>query len=94
MPTPNTPPSVPRWFQWYMYLVGIGGNSFFYIQAIEIFTSQSAHDVSLAAFSIALWAVSSWFVYGVVLRNPVLIIANIVGIIGAAFVVTGKLLYG
>jgi MtN3 and saliva related transmembrane protein len=87
-------PRLPRWFQWYMYVVAIGGNLIFYIQAYEIFTTQSARDVSLAAFSVALWAVTSWFVYGLVLRNPVLIIANIVAIIGAALVVAGKLLYG
>lgn len=87
-------PRPPRWFQWYMYLVGIGGNLFFYIQAWEIFTRRSAGDVSLVAFSVALWAVTSWFVYGLFLRNPVLIIANIVGMLGAASVVTGKLMYG
>lgn len=87
-------PRPPRWFQWYMYLVGIGGNLFFYIQAWEIFTRRSAGDVSLIAFSVALWAVTSWFVYGLFLRNPVLIIANIVGMLGAASVVTGKLMYG
>ncbi|MCG3184397.1 MAG: hypothetical protein ICCCNLDF_02517 [Planctomycetes bacterium] len=87
-------PRPPRWFQWYMYLVGIGGNLFFYIQSWEIFTRRSAGDVSLVAFSVALWAVTSWFVYGLFLRNPVLIIANIVGMLGAASVVTGKLMYG
>lgn len=87
-------PRPPRWFQWYMYLVGIGGNMFFYIQSWEIFTRRSAGDVSLVAFSVALWAVTSWFVYGLFLRNPVLIIANIVGMLGAASVVTGKLMYG
>jgi len=85
---------LPRWFQWYMYVVGIGGNLFFYIQAFEIYATRSARDVSLAAFSVALWAVCSWFAYGVALRNRVLIIANIVAILGAASVVVGKLLYG
>lgn len=90
----DTPAKPPRWFQWYMYLVGVGGNLFFYIQSFEIFTTRSAGDVSLVAFSVALWAVASWFVYGLFLRNPVLIIANIVGMLGAASVVAGKLMYG
>jgi uncharacterized protein with PQ loop repeat len=90
----DTPPKPPRWFQWYMYLVGVGGNLFFYIQSFEIFTTHSARDVSLVAFSVAFWAVASWFVYGLVLRNFVLIIANIVGMLGAASVVAGKLIYG
>jgi MtN3 and saliva related transmembrane protein len=85
---------MPRWFQWYMYLVGIGGNLFFYIQAWEIFQRKSASDVSLTAFGVALWAVSSWLAYGLVLRNPVLIIANIVAIIGAGSVIAGRLMYG
>jgi uncharacterized protein with PQ loop repeat len=77
-----------------MYVVGIGGNSFFYLQSFEIFRTRSAADVSLLAFVVAFWAVASWFAYGLVLRNPVLITANIVGMLGAASVVAGKLLYG
>lgn len=87
-------PAWRRWFEVYMYVVGIGGNLFFYIQAWRIFSTQSARDVSMTAFVVALWAVASWFMYGVVLRNWILIIANIVGTIGAASVVTGCLLYG
>lgn len=83
-----------RLFQPYMLVVGIGGNGFFYVQAYEIFRTQSAKDVSLFAFVVALWAVSSWLVYGVLLRNKVLIWANVVAVIGALLVVAGKLLYG
>jgi uncharacterized protein with PQ loop repeat len=87
-------PRVPRWFQVYMYVVGIGGNLFFYIQAGEIYATQSAKDVSIAAFSVALFAVASWLACGLVLRNWVLIAANIVAVIGAALVVAGCLIYG
>lgn len=87
------PPRVPRWFELYMYVVGTGGNFFFYIQAWQIYATQSARDVSIAAFSVALWAVASWLAYGIALRNKVLIAANIVGTIGAALVVTGCLMY-
>lgn len=77
-----------------MFVVGIGGNLFFYVQAIEIFRKQSANDVSLIAFTVAFWAVASWFGYGLVLKNWVLISANIVAMIGAALVIAGKLIYG
>ncbi|MBX3474574.1 MAG: hypothetical protein KF754_09340 [Planctomycetes bacterium] len=90
-PEPMTGPR--RWFERYMLVVGVGGNVFFYIQAWQVFSTQSARDVSLTAFAVALWAVMSWFAYGVVLKNKVLIAANIVGTIGAALVVTGCLLY-
>lgn len=92
--TPELPKPLPRWFQRYMYVVGIGGNLFFYIQAWEIYTRRSANDVSLSAFIVAFWAVASWFAYGVALRNWVLISANIVAMLGSGLVVVGKLLYG
>jgi len=78
----------------YMFVVGIGGNLFFYVQAFEIYKKQSAHDVSLLASVVAFWAVSSWCGYGLVLKNWVLISANIVAMIGAALVILGKLVYG
>ena len=92
--TPVPPAKLPRWFQRYMYVVGIAANLFFYIQAYEIFTTRSARDVSLSAFCVAFWAVASWFAYGVALRNWVLISANIVAMIGSALVVIGRLMYG
>ena len=90
----NLPKQLPRWFQWYMYVVGIGGNLFFYIQAYEVFSRGSANDVSLPAFIVAFWAVASWFAYGIALRNWVLISANIVAMIGSGLVVVGKLVHG
>ena len=94
-PVPSPPTlRLPRWFQGYMYVVGIGGNVFFYIQAWTIFARRSAADVSLVAFCIAFWAVSSWFVYGLSLRNRVIIAANAVAMVGAALVIAGRLLYG
>lgn len=94
-PVHARPPS--RWlkfFQPYMMAVGIGGNGFFYVQAYEVFRTQSAKDVSLLAFAVALWAVSSWLVYGLLLRNQVIIWANVVAVIGASLVIIGKFLYG
>lgn len=91
-PQPDTP--FRKAYSRYMFVVGIGGNLIFYIQAWQIFTSQQARDVSLSAFVIAFWAVASWFGYGLMLRNPVLVIANIFAMVGAALVVAGKLAYG
>ena len=78
----------------YMFVVGIGGNLLFYLQAWEIFATQHARDVSLSAFLVGLWAVSSWFIYGLFQRDKVIIAANIVAIVGCALVITGKLIYG
>jgi MtN3 and saliva related transmembrane protein len=78
----------------YMFVVGIGGNLLFYLQAWEILTTQQARDVSLPAFLVGLWAVSSWFVYGLMQRDRVIIAANAVAIIGCGLVILGKLIYG
>lgn len=83
-----------RFYGRYMMVVGIGGNLLFYWQAWEIFATRSADDVSLPAFLIGLWAVTSWFVYGLMLKDKVIISANTAAILGAALVVVGKLIYG
>jgi MtN3 and saliva related transmembrane protein len=78
----------------YMLVVGLGGNLLFYLQALEIFRTRSAGDVSLPAFVIAFWAVSSWLGYGLLRRDVIIIAANIAAVIGSGLVILGKLLYG
>lgn len=80
-------------FRKYMLFVAVFGNGIFYIQAARIFANQSANDVSAMAFSVSFWAVSSWFLYGLILRDRVIIIANIIAMIGAALVLTGCWIY-
>ncbi len=77
-----------------MFAVGIFGQAVFYLQGIEIFRNQSAKDVSLFGFSFGLISVTSWLIYGVVIKNHVLIAANAIAVIGAIFVVIGILIYG
>lgn len=76
-----------------MLLVAVLGNAIFYIQAAEIVMKQSAEAVSYAAFSASVWALSSWLVYGLLLRNRVLITANIIGVLGAILVLVAKWYY-
>jgi MtN3 and saliva related transmembrane protein len=95
METPVQPASPwKRRYARYMFVVGIGGNLLFYLQAWEVFSTGHARDVSLPAFLVGLWAVSSWFVYGLVMRDKVIIAANIVAIVGCVTVIAGKLIYG
>ena len=76
-----------------MYFIAVFGNAFFYIQAYEIFRDKSAVNVSTVGFIVAFVTVASWFVYGLILKNKVMIIANIVAMIGAALVVVSTLTY-
>ena len=80
-------------YEKYMFVVGILGQLLYYVQGVKIFIDRSAEDVSLPAFLIGFVAVSSWMVYGIVIKNKVLVISNIVAMIGALFVIIGKLLY-
>jgi len=91
---PPAPAPLPPWFQRYMYAVGLVGNLFFFVQAYGIFRSRSAGDVSLPAFCMAFWAVTSWFVYGLVRSDRVLVTANLVAMLGSGLVVVGRLMYG
>lgn len=80
-------------FEKYMICVGVGGQLLFYVQAFKIFHAKCCGEVSLPGFLIALFSVTNWFIYGLVIKDRALIWANAAAIIGALAVVTGILLY-
>ena len=90
----NVQARISRYYEKYMFVVGIFGQAVFYAQALKIYSTQSADDVSMVGFSFGLVSVSSWLIYGMLLKNRVLIISNIIAVIGAAMVILGILLYG
>ena len=67
-----------------MMIVGIVGQTLFYFQAYKIYTTASAKDVSVIGFSFALFSLACWLLYGLVIKNKVLIIVNTFAVIGAA----------
>lgn len=82
------------YYEKYMLVVGVLGQLLFYTQGIKIFLNRSAGDVSLLAFTFGLVSVTSWLIYGILIRNRVLIIANAVAVIGALFVILGIFIHG
>lgn len=82
-----------KYYEKYMMIVGTCGQFLFYAQGFKIFKNQSAADVSLSGFLFGLISVSSWLLYGILIKNTPLIVANVVAVIGALLVVTGILLY-
>lgn len=80
-------------FEKYMYVIGSASSMVFYLQAYKIFMEKSASDVSLAAFSFGLVSVLSWLIYGLILKNKVLIVANTLAVVGASLAVTGIVFY-
>lgn len=80
-------------YEKYMYFIGIAGQMVFYLQAYEIFAAEKAENVSLPAFSFGLLSVSSWMLYGIFIKNRVLVVANAFAVVGALAAVGGILYY-
>lgn len=81
-------------YEKYMSIIGPVTNIMFYLQAYKIFTSKSAQDVSGVGFFMSFIGLSSWLIYGVLLKNKPLIIANLFGVTGAILTLLGILMYG
>lgn len=75
---------VLKYYQHYMYLMGFAGQFVFILQALKIWETKSSIDVSFSAFFVCLWATCSWFFYGILIENSVLIRVNLFGIIAGA----------
>lgn len=83
-----------KYYEKYMSVIGPVGNLMFFMQAYKIFTSHSATSISFSAFSLSMLGLSSWLLYGIMLKNIPLILANLVGVIGAILVLAGTIIYG
>jgi len=69
------------------------GQSMHYIQAWKIFKNQSAEDISILAYCICITLLLHWLAYGIIIKDKVIIMAESLGIIGAALVIAGVYLY-
>ena len=83
-----------KFYEKYMSVVGIAGNMMFYLQAYKIFLPKSAQNVSGIGFLISFIGLSSWLLYGILIRSKPLIIANVVGVAGAILTLIGIVMYG
>ena len=83
-----------NYYEKYMNIIGPITNLMFYLQAYKIFINKSADTVSGPGFLISIIGLSSWLLYGILLKNKPLIIANIFGVIGAILTFVGVLIYG
>jgi MtN3 and saliva related transmembrane protein len=86
-------PKMMKWYRKYMTAVGILGQLLFYSEFVTISKNQSAQNVSLFGFICSLIAVFSWLVYGLLIKDKVLITSNIVGAVGAILTVAAILIY-
>lgn len=90
--------SVPKekiitWYTRYMLFAGTFGHTLFYFQAYKIFSTQSAISVTTIGFIISYFSIISWLGYGLLIKNTVLTISNIVAFSGCSLVLLGIMLY-
>ncbi len=89
----ESPSKIRFTYERYMLAMGVIGQSAFYFQALKIYSHKSAQDVSLIGSLFAFISVTSWLIYGILLKNKVLILSNIVAVIGAGLVLAAILHY-
>jgi len=65
----------------------------FYPQAIKVWKTKSTKDISLSMFIIFTIGVFSWLLYGIILSNLPLILANAVTLVLSLFILKYKLKY-
>ncbi len=62
-------------------------------QALKVWKSKSTKDISLLMFIIFTLGVFSWLIYGIILYNWPLILANAVTLTLSAFILSYKIIY-
>ena len=65
----------------------------FFPQVIKVIKSKSTKDISLAMFLIFCVGVAAWLVYGILLRDTPIILANIITLILAGIILGYKIRY-
>lgn len=81
----------------YVTIIGLVAAAFTSIslfpQLLKVWKTRSTRDISLGMFSLFCSGVFLWFVYGVLLQNLPIIIANFLGLIQAFVILLLKIKY-
>ncbi len=63
-------------------VVGTAMSLSYFIQAAKIMKTKSVEDLSIIMFSVFAVGVTLWLIYGILISNMPIIIANAVGVLG------------
>lgn len=80
-------------FKTYIMIIANIGQSMHFIQAWKIFSTQSAEDISLLAYTICLILLLHWLAYGIFIKDRLIMTAETLGIIGSSLVIAGTIMY-
>jgi MtN3 and saliva related transmembrane protein len=75
-------------------VAGISTTGAFLPQVVRAWRTRSTHDISLGMFLLTVFGLVLWFIYGLVLHDWPLIVADAVSLIFAATILGLKLRYG
>ena len=73
-------------FQNYVAVIAVLGSLYLYIQAFKIFKTGETAGVSELAFVLTLISSILWLIYGIIVKDKVIYISAISGIIGSLLV--------
>lgn len=74
-------------------IAGIAMSLGYYPQAYKIWKLKSAREISLLNYLILSTGTTIWFIYGIVLKDPVILISFGVSVIGAVLVLILTIYY-
>jgi len=81
----------------YVTIVGLAAAALTVIslfpQLVKVLKTKSTKDISLGMFSLFSSGVFLWFVYGILMKDPPIIIANCLGFIQALIILIFKVKY-
>lgn len=75
-------------------IAGIITTSALIPQALKIYRTKSAKDISLAMFIFLAVGISLWFVYGILIKELPVIAANFFSLVIISLIIVMKLRYG
>jgi len=67
--------------------------SAFVPQVVQVVKTKSVKDISLPMFALFLGGVASWMTYGLLIKSPPVIIANLLGMIMNTIIIVYKIKY-
>lgn len=76
------------------YLAALGTTSSFVPQAYKVFKTKKTEDLSLGMFLFFTLGTLLWIIYAVIIKSYPVIIANIIVIVLAFYILTMKIKHG
>lgn len=75
------------------FIAAICTTAAFIPQVCQVWVSRSAKDISIAMYLIFMTGVALWLVYGLIIKDSPLIVANLITLVLAGAVLTMKLYF-